>query len=108
MHEVIEYIKRYPQEVQDILQKLRETIKEEVPEAGEKISYGVPTFTLYGKYFIYIAAYKNHISVYPAHDDFTELSSYRTGKGTYQFPLNQEIPYELIRKFASFRAKLNT
>lgn len=106
MTEIDNYINKCSFEVRSILNKLRTIIRNEVPNANEKISYGVPTFTLDGKYFIYIAGFKNHISVYPAHDDFTELSSYRTGKGTYQFPLDKEIPYELIRKFVQFRIKL--
>lgn len=98
-----EYISAFPENVQVILQKVRQTIHQTVPEAEEKISYGIPTFTLNGKYMVYFAAYKNHISLYPIPSDASlqkELEPHKAGKGTLQFLLNKSIPYELIAKIA--------
>ncbi|CAN5405609.1 DUF1801 domain-containing protein [soil metagenome] len=106
-----EYITGFPSEVQHILVKIRNTIKEVTPDAGEKISYGIPTFTLNNTYLIYFAAYKKHIGIYPApieKEAFKEdFSSYKTGKGTVQFPLDKPIPFDLITKIVKFRVKEN-
>jgi uncharacterized protein YdhG (YjbR/CyaY superfamily) len=79
--------------------------------AEEKISYQIPTFTLQGKYFVYFAAYKKHIGLYPAprgSEQFKkELAAYAGGKGTVQFPFDKPIPFELIRRIVKFRAKEN-
>ena len=107
--DIDEYIAGFPAEVQEILQKVRMTIKKAVPEAEEAISYDMPTFNLRDQYLIYFAAYKKHIGLYPipaGDEKFNqELSAYRAGKGTLQFPLGQPIPYRLIGKIAKARAK---
>ena len=106
---VDEYIANFPEEVQGKLEQIRKAIKEEVPEVGEKISYGVPTATINGKYFIYFAGYKNHLSLYPVTETMVkalkEVLQYRTGKGTLQFPLNKSLPMQLIKKIIKFRAQ---
>ena len=106
-----EYIAGFPKEVQEILEKIRTTIRKAAPDAEETISYLIPTFTLKGKYLIYFAAYKKHIGVYPVPAGDAklneELSVYRTGKGTLQFPLNKPIPYNLITKIVKLRVKEN-
>lgn len=109
---VDEYIEYFPDEVQNILQTVREVIKAELPnEIEETISYQIPTYKLNGTYVIYFAAYKTHISIYPASDGFDkdhpEAKEYRKGKGTYQFPLSQPLPMELIRKLVKFKLKEN-
>lgn len=104
-----EYIAGFPKEVQEILEKIRMTLKKAVPKAEEGISYQMPTFYLKGQYLIYFAAYKKHIGLYPVPSgdaEFNkEISAYRAGKGTLQFPLNKPIPYKLISKIAKARAK---
>lgn len=106
-----EYIASFPQEIQEIMQELRKTIKAAVPEAGEKISYNMPTFTLNGKYLVYFAGWKDHISFYAAprgNPDFKEdLSAYETGEGTLRFSYDKPMPYELITKIVQFRAAEN-
>lgn len=101
-----EYIARFPPEVQEILEKIRTTIRKAAPEAQETISYDIPTFTLRDIYLIYFAAYKKHISIYPVPTgtaEFNEeIAAYQTGKGTLQFPLDKPIPYGLIRKIVKF------
>lgn len=104
-----EYLAGFPADVQAILRKVRATIRKAAPDAAETISYQMPTFTLNGSYLIYFAAYKGHISIYPAPrgvEQFkAELAVYQGGKGTIQFPLNKPIPFGLIRRIVKFRIK---
>ena len=106
-----EYIETFPEDVQKILQKLRLTIKESAPGSVETISYQMPTFKLNGKGLVYFAAFKNHIGFYPIPSGIEafekELSPYKQGKGSVQFPIDQPIPYALVRKIVRFRAKQN-
>jgi uncharacterized protein YdhG (YjbR/CyaY superfamily) len=106
-----EYIAGFPHDVQDILQKIRMTIRKAAPEAEETISYKIPTFNLKGHYLVYFAAYKNHIGFYPAPTGIekfkNELSMYGSGKGTLKFPLDKPIPFSLISKIVRFRVKEN-
>jgi len=101
------YIADYPEPVQAILQEIRRVIAEEVPAATEAISYGIPTFKLRGKNLVHFGAFKNHIGFYPTPsglDAFAEqLSVYASGKGSAQFPLNQPMPFALIREIVRFR-----
>jgi hypothetical protein len=53
-----EYIAGFPKDVQEILEKIRMTVRKAAPDAQETISYQIPTFTLKGKYLVYFAAYK--------------------------------------------------
>jgi uncharacterized protein YdhG (YjbR/CyaY superfamily) len=104
--DIDEYIAAYPAEVQEILQKIRALIRTAVPAAGEKISYGIPTFTLNGN-LIHFAAFKHHIGMYPpvAGDDKLDaaLARYRGEKGNLRFPLDEPIPYNLIRRVVKAR-----
>ncbi|MGH2454458.1 MAG: iron chaperone [bacterium] len=104
-----EYIKTFPKDVRSILEKIRQTIMKAAPEAEETISYQIPTFKLNGNYLIYFAGFRNHVSVYPApreNEVFKEeLSLYKGGKGTVQFPLDKPIPYDLVRRIVKFRVK---
>jgi len=105
-----EYIAQFPQEIQEILNKLRQVIKESAPNTEEKISYGMPTFALNGN-LVHFAAYKNHIGFYPTSNGITtfkqELSGYKTSKGAVQFPIGKTIPYELVSKIVKFRVSEN-
>ena len=102
-----EYISAFPPDVQKILEKIRALIKKTARGAEESISYGIPTFKLGGDPVLYFAAYKKHVSVYPAPrgaaEFKAELKDYAGGKGTVQFPLNEPIPYDLIRRIVKFR-----
>ncbi len=106
-----EYIKASPKDVQSILQRLRLTIRRAAPEAVETISYQMPTFKLNGKGLVYFAAFKNHIGFYPIPSGIEafkkELSRYKQGKGSVQFPIDKPIPYDLVRRIVRFRAKEN-
>jgi uncharacterized protein YdhG (YjbR/CyaY superfamily) len=109
--DIDEYIAGFPIDVQERLQKIRMTIRKAAPEAEEKISYQIPTFTLKGKYLIYFAAFQKHIGLYPAPRGIEkfkkELSLYEGGKGTVRFPLDKPIPFGLIQRIVKFRVKEN-
>ena len=107
-----EYIATFPKDIQPILQKVRRTIKAAAPKAGEKISYGIPTFTLNGKYLIYFAGWKHHISIYPipvGDDAFNqEIAQYIAGKGTLKFPIDKPMPLKLITKIVKLKVAENS
>jgi len=106
-----EYIKIFLQDVQSILERMRQTIRKAAPEAVESISYQMPTFKLNGKNLVYFAGYKNHIGFYPVPSGIRafkkELSQYKTGKGSVQFPIDKPVPYDLVKKIVMFRVKEN-
>lgn len=111
MNEIDLYISQFPEQVQEILLRIREIIKQHAPEAEEFISYGMPAYKTNKKPLVYFAAYKSHIGFYATptgHLAFQqELSMYKQGKGSVQFPLNQTMPYALIEKMVQFRVKEN-
>jgi uncharacterized protein YdhG (YjbR/CyaY superfamily) len=104
------YIAGFPEDIQQILQKVRTTIREAAPQAQETIKYQIPTFTLDGN-LVHFAGYKKHIGFYPTPSGIEkfkqELSGYKWAKGSVQFPLDRPIPYDLIRKIVEFRVKEN-
>ena len=105
-----DYITDFPPDVQAVLQKMRATIHEAAPEATETISYAIPTFVYHG-YLVHFAGFKNHVSLFPTGADLgpinEELAGYKTSKGTIQFPLNKEIPYDLISRIVRLRVEQN-
>lgn len=105
-----EYIAQFPEEIQIILQKTRETIAAAAPDAQQKISWAMPTFYLHGN-VIHFAAAKSHLGIYPGlsgMEQFApEFTDYKTSKGAIQFPYAKPIPYELIGRIAAFRAQEN-
>lgn len=103
-----EYISNYPENVQRILQGIRETLQKTLPDATETISYGIPTFNLNGHHLVYFGAWKDHIGVYPLYTDGGELKDILTplkDKNTIKLPLNEPFPYDIIEKFARFRVE---
>lgn len=105
-----QYIATFPEEIQIILAQLRATIKAAAPEAAEKISYQMPTFTLKGN-LVHFAAHKNHIGFYPTPSGISafqnELSIYESSKGAVRFPIDQPLPLELIKRIVEFRVEEN-
>ncbi|RQO32207.1 hypothetical protein DBR32_00920 [Taibaiella sp. KBW10] len=103
------YIESFPVTVQRKLQEIRKIIKTAAPEALESISYGMPAYKLSGKPLVYFAGYKQHIGFYATptgHTAFAkELSKYKQGKGSVQFPLTEPIPLTLIAKIVQFRVQ---
>ncbi len=109
--DIDEYIAGFPNEVQIILEKIRQTIRTAAPDAEEKISYQIPAFTLNGN-LVYFAAFKSHIGFYPpvigGDAKFQkEKFVYEGPKGNLKFPLDKPIPYALIGKLVKHRVKEN-
>jgi uncharacterized protein YdhG (YjbR/CyaY superfamily) len=106
---VEEYIGSFPGDVQDVLREVRSTIQGAVPEAGERISYGIAAFTLGGRDLVYFAGWKKHISVYPVPTEDADLTQqltpYLAAKGPLKFPLGQPVPYPLIGQVAAALAR---
>lgn len=104
------YIHSCPKEVQARLQELRLLIKDTAPEATERISYRMPTFYLHGN-LVHFGAHLNHIGFYPTSSGVNhfkkELAKYVTSKGAIQFPLQDSLPLELIRRIVRFRVEEN-
>ncbi len=105
-----EYIASYPEDIQEILERLREAIKKAAPGAEEVISYGMPSYRQNGR-LIYFAAHKSHIGLYPMATGIAafrnRLSAYKWSKGTVQFPFDKPLPLGLITKIVKFRVKEN-
>jgi len=105
-----EYIQTFPKETREILENIRQTIKNTAPGAEEAISYQIPTFKLNGN-LVHFAAFKNHIGFYPAPSGSAafkkELSVYKAGKGSVQFPIDKPMPLALIKKIVKYRVKEN-
>lgn len=108
--DIDEYIAIQTPEVQILLEQMRLTIKKSAPGAEEVISYNMPAFKYHGM-LVYFAAYKNHVGFYATptgHSEFKEeLSVYKQGKGSVQFPLNQPLPLDLITRIVKYRVQEN-
>ena len=108
---VDEYIERFPPDTRAMLKEIRSLVREIVPDATETISYQMPTFDLNGAHLVHFAGYEKHIGFYPIPTGMEafkeELSAYKTGKGSVQFPLDEPLPLDLIRRIVEFRAEEN-
>ncbi len=103
---VDEYIATFPEDVRDVLDQLRCTIRQAAPGAEEVIKYRIPTFVFHGN-LVHFAAFKNHVGFYPTPSAIEalkeRLSEYQWAKGSVQFPLEKPMPLELIRSIVEFR-----
>ena len=108
--DIDQYIAGFPPEVQAMLNQVRSTIRQAAPEANETIKYGIPTFEWKGN-LVHFAAFKKHIGFYPVPSGRKafeqELSAYKQGKGSVQFPLHQPMPLDLITRIVRFRVGEN-
>ncbi|HSX27462.1 MAG TPA: DUF1801 domain-containing protein [Patescibacteria group bacterium] len=97
---VDEYLANFSGETREKLDTLRQTIKEVVPEASEKIAYGIPTFTFHGN-LVHFAGYETHIGFYPGSAPIQtlkdKLKGFETSKGTIRFSLDKPLPLDLIK-----------
>ena len=109
---VEEYISRYPDDIQEILRRVRQTILDAVPGDEEKVRYDIPAVMLGGRYALHYAAWKKHLGIYPVATAGPELEAaiapYRSGKDSLNFPYAKPIPYELIGRVAAFVAERST
>lgn len=105
-----EYIQQSPLEIQPKLQALRETIRSAAPDAFEKISYQMPTFDLHGN-LVHFAYFKNHIGFYPSPSGIEafkhEFKHYHFSKGAVQFPIDEELPLDLVMRIVTYRVEEN-
>lgn len=105
-----EYIQSFPEHVQIKLKQLRLLIRQITPEVQEKISYQMPTFYLNGN-LVHFAAFSKHIGFYPTSSGIanfkSELSKYKSSKGAVQFPIDEPLPLELIKRIVRFRVEEN-
>ncbi|MFN4908547.1 MAG: iron chaperone [Bacteroidota bacterium] len=103
------YIAEQTPAVAQLLSELRQIILSSAPEASEGISYGMPAYKLHGKPLAYFAAFARHLGLYAtpsSHEAFAaELSGYKQGKGSVQFPLDRPLPVALIRRMIAHRAE---
>lgn len=104
-----EYISGFPPETQEVLERLRAIISASAPGAIETMSYGIPTFDLAGKHLVHFGGFAKHVGLYPTPTGTkafeSDLSHYKTGKGSVQLPLDQPLPEELVRRIVEFRVK---
>jgi len=105
-----EYIAASPATTRPILNEMRRVICAAAPEAEELISYRIPAFRLHG-ILVYFAAFRRHIGLYPpvSGDEKLEkaLAHYAGPKGNLKFPLDQPIPYDLIRRIVKLKLRQN-
>ncbi|HVZ39276.1 MAG TPA: DUF1801 domain-containing protein [Candidatus Kapabacteria bacterium] len=110
LRNIDEYIAGFPKDIQKILNEIRETIREAAPGAEEAIKYQMPTFTLNGN-LVHFAVFKKYIGFYPAPQGVPEfekeLAGYEGTKSSAHFPLDQPIPFGLIRKIVEYRVRRN-
>ena len=108
--DIDEYIRLFPDDIQALLQSLRQTIREAAPDAEETISYQMPAFKQNGM-LVYFAAFKKHIGFYPTSSGIEafkeELSAYEGSKGTVRFPIDKPLPLDLVRDIVKFRVREN-
>jgi uncharacterized protein YdhG (YjbR/CyaY superfamily) len=106
--DVDRYIAAFPAEVQAILQRIRRTARAAAPAAHEIISYRMPALRQHGV-LVYFAAFKNHIGFFPPIKGDAKLEKaaarYAGPKGNLRFPLDEPIPYGLIRRLTQLRAR---
>lgn len=104
-----EYINTFPQHIQVILAKIRQTIQKAAPDAVETINYGIPAFDVNGKHLVYFAGWKQHISLYPVPEGTEafqqKIAPYKKSRGTIQFPLDKPIPLDIVEEIVRYHIK---
>jgi uncharacterized protein YdhG (YjbR/CyaY superfamily) len=102
------YLRDLPPASARIVRRVRGIVRKSVPESGEKVSYGIPAFTLDGT-FMYCAAFKAHVSIFPPlHSDTAlskKLARFANERGNLRFPLGEPMPWPLITRLAKALAK---
>lgn len=108
---VDEYINSFPKDIKAILKEVRAVIRKSAPEAEERMAYRMPAYRINGRPLVYFAGYNTHVGLYATpsgHSRFArELSGYKTGKGSVQFPVDEPMPLDLISRIVKFRVEEN-
>lgn len=104
-----EYIDSQPDQLRELLQHVRDTIRQAIPNAEEAIAYNMPTFKQDGRSVLHFAGWQKHFSLYPATTRVvsalrSELARYEIDSGTIRFPLTEPVPVALIASIAQLRA----
>jgi uncharacterized protein YdhG (YjbR/CyaY superfamily) len=103
-----EYIAGFQPDVQKLLQQIRDIIRKAAPDAEEALKYRMPTFVL-NENLVHFAGFEKHIGFYPTPSGIEafkrELAGYKSAKGSVQFPLDEPVPFDLIKKMVEFRVK---
>jgi uncharacterized protein YdhG (YjbR/CyaY superfamily) len=107
-----DYLALQPEKVMIALENLRQIIRDNAKGAEEVMSYGMPAFKIHGRILVYFAAFKGHMSLFPANSKLIvemkkELKDFVTGKGTIQFTLDKPLPKSLVNKIIKARVKQN-
>jgi uncharacterized protein YdhG (YjbR/CyaY superfamily) len=105
------YLDDVPAKQRAVLKEIRAAVKEVLPGAGEKISYGMPAFTFHGN-LLYYGAMKNHMSLFPGSKTVVkkfaaELKPFDAKEGTIRFTVEKPLPITLVKKIAKMRAAEN-
>lgn len=104
-----DYAMQFPPSARSALREMRAAIKEAAPKATERISYNLPAFALDGKVLVWFAAFKSHIGFYPGAAAIaafaSDLSAFKTAKGSVQFPLDGTLPLPLVRRMVKFKMR---
>ena len=105
-----EYLATLTSEQRKVIERLRKTICAAVPEAEEWFSYGIPGFRFDGRTLVWVAAWKNHYSMYPINVEHVAAlakpgESYEAEKGTLRFPADAALPYDLVTRVVQARAR---
>ena len=109
MMRVDDYIAQFHGHVRERLEAIRQIIREVAPHADESMAYGMPAYKMHGKPLVYFAGFDKHIGFYATpngHEAFKgEFVKYKQGKGSVQFPLDQPLPVDLVRRVVMYRVK---
>lgn len=101
------YIRQFEGIVRERLEELRALVRAVAPDAIEAFTYGLVGYKLNGKPLVYFGGFKNHVGFYATpngHEAFAEeFSKYKQGKGSVQFPNDQPLPVELIKRVIAYR-----
>ena len=105
---VLQYIARQRPAQRKALKALRATIRKAAPGVTERVSYGIPAFEIDGKRLLYIAGFKEHVSVYPVTPGIAKkhakaIAPFRSGRGTLRFSLDEPIPLGLVARLTKTR-----
>ena len=104
------YIEEQDAAIQPRLLEVYETISSAIPDAEERLSWGMPTFWK-GRNIMHFAPAKKHIGLYPGSEAIVafadKLKEYKTSKGTVQLPNNRDLPLELIAEIAKWSYENN-